>query len=161
YHDECGSIRTPYLRPCPQHKQIRCIFPGTARAEEIRFTCPICNRELQKGFGFRNCPCGKGRIIFNVHRAASVFTPRTLVMINPPSNEKVQKIRDAGGPNRALSWVLSGLATSTFEELEVTEDSLRANLGRQGLPADVIEQMIDAAKKGGAIGSSESPIELK
>jgi len=81
-------------------------------------------------------------------------------MINPPSTEKVQRVRDAGGPNRALTWMLSGLAAKSFDDLELTEDSLRASLARQGLPSNIIEQMIEAAKKGGAIVSRLETINL-
>lgn len=161
YHDECGTVRTPYIKPCPQHGQLKCVLPGTARAEEIRFSCPVCNRELQKGFGFRVCDCGKGRMTFNVHRAASVYTPRSLVMINPPSNEKVQRIRDAGGPSQALSWVVSGLAAATFDELELTEDSFRASLIRQGLTSPLLEQMVEMGRQGGAFSLTASPIDLQ
>jgi hypothetical protein len=161
YHDECGTVRTPYIKPCPKHGELKCVLPGTARAEEIRFSCPVCNRELQKGFGIRACDCGKGRMIFNVHRAASVYTPRTLVMINPPSNEKVQRIRDAGGPSQALSWVLSGLTAATFDELELTEDSFRATLRRQGIKSPLLDQMIEMGRQSGAFSLTGSPIDLQ
>lgn len=159
YHNDCGLIKTPYIQPCTQHKQIKCIFPGTARAAEIRFICPVCNVEIQRGFGVRKCPCGKGLIKFNVHRAASVYTPRSLVMINPPSTEKIQRIRDAGGASRALQWVLSGLTAASFDDLELTEDSLRASLRSQGIPDALIDQMVSTAKSGGAI-SSTAPVDL-
>jgi len=161
FHDECGAMRAPYVKACPQHKQIKFVRSGTARAEEIRFVCPVCGKVLQKGFGYRNCDCGKGRLTFNVHRAASVYTPRTFVMINPPSTEKVERIRDAGGPPRALEWVLSGLKVATFEELEVTEDSLRASLIKQGIPADVIDKMLVTVKEEGVFDATDSTIDLQ
>ena len=161
YHKECGTIRTPYIRPCPKHGQLRCVLPGTARAQEIRFSCPICNMELQKGFGTRACDCGNGLMKFNVHRAASVYTPRSLVMINPPSNEKVQRIRDAGGPSQALSWVLSGLTAATFDELELTEDSFRASLMRQGITPPLLDQMVEMGRQGGAFSLTVSSIDLQ
>lgn len=161
YHKECGTIRTPYIRPCPKHAQLRCVLPGTARAQEIRFSCPICNTELQKGFGSRACDCGNGLMKFNVHRAASVYTPRSLVMINPPSNEKVQRIRDAGGPSQALSWILSGLEATTFDELELTEDSFKASLMRQGITSPLLDQMVEMGRQGGAFSLTASSIDLQ
>jgi hypothetical protein len=73
-----------------------------------------------------------GTYCFDVHRAASVYTPRTLVTINPPSVEKVAQIREAGGSDRALSWVLSGLKAATFQETSTTVASFRASLRKQG-----------------------------
>jgi len=160
FHDECGAISAPYIKPCAAHKQIRIRFPGTARAEEIRFSCPICDKILQKGFGFRACTCGKGRTTFNVHRAASVFSPRTLAMINPPSSEKVQRIRDAGGASKALSWVLGGLKERTFDELEVTRESFASSLLKQGIPKSLVEQMVEQAIQAGAIGRSSPKVNL-
>jgi hypothetical protein len=155
YHDECGGVRSPYIASCPTHKQVKIILPGTARAEEIRFVCPICSRILQKGFGFPQCDCGRGRWIFNVHRAASVFTPRTIVVINPPSLEKVAKIRDAGGAARALSWVLSGLSANSFDETGTTVESFKATLLKQGIPEPLADRMVDQATNSGAISKAD------
>jgi hypothetical protein len=160
FHDECGAIQTPYVKPCPNHKQVRIVLPGSARAEEIRFVCPVCSKILQKGFGYRACGCGKGQMTFNVHRAASVYVPRTLAMINPPSTEKVQRIRNAGGPSRALSWVLNGLKASSFDQLELTEESFRANLLAQGIPATFVDQMVEQAIQAGVISPDDTPINL-
>jgi hypothetical protein len=157
YHDECGGIRSPYITSCSTHKQVKIIFPGTARAEEIRFVCPVCSKVLQKGFGFPRCECGKGSWIFNVHRSASVFTPRTIVMINPPSLEKVAKIREAGGAVRALSWVVGGLRASSFEQTATTAESFKATLLRQGLPESLADQMVDQAIASGVISKVEGP----
>src|ERR1022692_3827192 len=151
------STLFPYttLFRSPTHKQVKIILPGTARAEEIRFVCPICSRILQKGFGFPPCDCGKGSWIFNVHRAPSVFTPRTIVMINPPSLEKVAKIRDAGGAARALSWVLSGLSANSFDETGTTVESFKATLLKQGIPELLADQMVDQAINSGAISKAD------
>ena len=160
YHDECGGVRSPYIGVCPIHQQVKIILPGTIRAEEIRFACPICNKTLQKGFGFPKCECGKGSWIFNVHRAASVYTPRTVVMINPPSLEKVAKVRDAGGSARALSWVLSGLTARSFDETGTTAESFKANLLKQGIPSQLADQMVEQAMANGAINIADGPVDL-
>lgn len=160
FHDECGAIQTPFIKPCAQHKQVRIIWPGTARAEEIVFDCPVCVKTLQKGFGFRSCECGKGRLTFNVHRAASVYTPHSLVIINPPSIEKAQRVREAGGPSRALSWVLADLKAASFSELELTQESLKATLLKEGIPAALIDGLVQKALEGGAFSKEDSPINL-
>ena len=72
YCSECGTLRQPYIKKCPDHGQHRVNWPGTASAREIVFDCPVCKRKLQEGLGMPNCECGQGRITFSVHRAASV-----------------------------------------------------------------------------------------
>jgi UDP-N-acetylmuramate dehydrogenase len=101
YCDRCGALREPYVPGCQQHKQVRVVFPGTSSAREIRFDCPVCGRLVRRGFGFPRCQCGQGVLTFNVHRSASVFTPRTVVIVNAPSPERVRDLAAAGGPSRA------------------------------------------------------------
>ena len=95
YHS-CGAIRAPWFPRCPEHNDVKVIFPGTASAAEIRFVCPTCNRQLRRGFGMPNCSCGGGRVTFTVHRAASVYTPRSVVIVNPPRSPQIQAIKAAG-----------------------------------------------------------------
>jgi hypothetical protein len=162
YHGECGAIRPPYIASCPTHKEVKMVRPGgTARAEEIRFVCPICDRTLQRGFGFPPCSCGRGNTVFNVHRAASVYTPRTLVMINPPSTEKVAQIREAGGSDRALAWILSGLKAATLSETGTTVASFRASLRKQGISDALADLMVEKALESGDITDDADPIDLK
>jgi hypothetical protein len=161
YHDQCGALRVPYVRECTAHKQVKIILPGTARAEEIRFVCPVCNTILQQGFGFQPCNCGRGNWTFNVHRASSVYTPRTFVMINPPSMEKVIKVRQAGGPDKALSWVLSGLKADSFDAATVTVDSLTADLVSKGIPPALVNQWVKDAIASGAMASNDGPTGLQ
>jgi len=156
FHGECGSLHEPYVRPCAQHKDIKITLPGTARAQEIRFSCPVCGKTLQKGFGFRKCTCGKGELTFNVHRAARVYIPRNFALINPPSGDKVQRIRDAGGAKRALSWVLGGLKEDSLDQFGVTSSSLIESLRRQGLAEDIIARMVEQAVAGGALDEGET-----
>ena len=81
----------------------------------------------------------------NVHRAASVFTPRSVVVVNPPTPERLRRLTAAGGPDRALAWVLDGMKSRTYEGQTTTPDALRSTLKEQGLPDEVIEAMVEQA----------------
>ena len=150
YH-ECGSLREPYIPTCPTHKQARIVLPGTSSAAEIVFECPECHSVLRKGFGFPPCGCGNGRIQFTVHRAASVFTPRTVVVVNPPSREQVMRLNQAGGPQRALSWVVGGMSERSAIEAPLTARVLEERLLAEGLPPEVVKAMVKAASDSGSL----------
>lgn len=145
FHDACGALRSPFLQKCSEHNEVKVVWPGTASAAEIKFVCPTCDRLLRKGFGFPACDCGQGQMTFNVHRAASVYTPRGVVIVNPPSRERIRSIVDAGGPPRALAWVVGGMSTRTMEEVPSTRESLRRLLQQQNLPEEIIERMLSQA----------------
>lgn len=157
---ECGTIKQPWIPRCDQHQQVKVSFPGTASAGEIEFSCPTCSKSLRKGFGFPRCDCGEGTLQFNVHRATTVYTPRSVVIVNPPSAERLRTIVDAGGPTRALAWVLDGMRETTMATIPVTREVLRQQLTSQHLPAAVIEAMLRAADDAGGIGSGASTVEL-
>ena len=160
YHDQCGAMKAPYIPICPQHGQVRLVYPGTATATDIRFECPVCRTVLRKGFGFPQCECGRGRMVVNIHRAAAVFTPRTMAMINPPSLERVRRLNDAGGAAQALTWVLGGLAADTLEGAAGTVDSFRAHLAAQGLSAALINQLAATALASGELRETVSAADL-
>ncbi|KAB0674572.1 hypothetical protein J4G66_21980 [Aeromonas dhakensis] len=155
YHDKCGTLRAPWIPKCSEHKQVRIVFPGTSSATEIRFECPVCNRELRKGFGFIPCECGQGHLSFQPHRASSVYTPRNVVIVNPPSRERIRAIAEAGGPPKALSWVVDGMKTKTVEEVPATREALKRQLEAQGLPLDIIDKMLDIAGSASGVVQSE------
>lgn len=154
YHDKCGTLRAPWIPKCPEHRQVRIVFPGTSSATEIRFECPVCDRELRKGFGHVPCDCGQGNLAFQPHRASSVYTPRNVVIVNPPSRERIRAIAEAGGPPKALSWVVDGMKTKTVEEVPASRETLRRQLEAQGLPPEIIDKMLDIA--GTASGALQS-----
>jgi len=162
YHD-CGVLKEPYIPPCPTHHQVRVRFPGTASAAEILFDCPICERRLRKGFGMPDCACGNGKVVFTVHRAASVYSPRLAVIVNSPDPSVLSEIRNAGGGVRALEWVLGGCAGPLHGSGAPTAEMVRARLKGMGLPPDVIEAMVRQALQmgiGGAqgdVGDAEVP----
>jgi hypothetical protein len=159
YHDACGAIRTPWIPRCKQHDDVKVVFPGTASATEIQFVCPECGTLLRKGFGFPKCDCGQGRLTFNVHRAASVYSQRSVVIVNPPSRDKIEAIVQAGGPSRALSWVVGGMTSRTIEEVGTTRESLRRQLSKD-LPAAAVESMIAAAEAAGAFAAPDTELSL-
>lgn len=154
YCDKCGAMREPFIRPCPTHKEVRVIFPGTSSGRDIRFECPTCQQVLRKGFGFPKCECGQGVLVFNVHRSASVFTPRTVVVVNAPSPERIRDLTAAGGPARALSWVIEGMQTRSFREIGLTRESLVANLEAQGITRALAESMAEQAGASGQLAKT-------
>jgi hypothetical protein len=106
------------------------------------------------------CTCGKaGHLAFNVHRAAAVFTPRTVVVVNAPRAEQRQAVAQAGGRARALSWMLEGMP-GKVTDTAATEESLRQGLEAQRLPASVIDALVAEAKSRGGLSSAQS-IELR
>ena len=162
YCDECGALRAPRLPKCPVHHQVSVRFPGTSSANEIVFVCPVCERMLQRGFGSSHCDaCGNARSLrFNVHRAASVYTPRSVVLVNAPSPERNQQIQAAGGAARALQWVLSGMANAFGEGDARNAETLRQQLQALNLPATAIERMVEEARRDGAVSSGEADVRV-
>lgn len=162
YHD-CGMIADPFIPRCPQHQEVRVRFPGSASARDIVFDCPVCSREVRRGLGFRACDCGSGQVQHNVHRAASVYTPRSVVIVNAPRPEAVRDLQRAGGASRAVQWILDGLATPSFRDFALTRDALLEQLRDQGLPEVVANAMADQAVASGAVqdsGSAQTPADL-
>lgn len=160
YCSECGSLRQPYIKKCPEHGQHRVNWPGTATAREILFDCPLCNRRLQEGLGMPTCECGQGRITFSVHRAASVYTPRNVVIVNPPSPERIREIAEAGGPPRALAWVVDGMRTRRVGDSPTPRESIRRQLASSGLSAEQIEQMLKVLDSNGRDAERTADIDL-
>jgi hypothetical protein len=160
YHDACGAIQAPSIRRCKTHNDVKIVFPGTSSAAEIRFVCPQCDTVVQNGFGRMNCQCGQGALSYNVHRSSQVYTPRSVVVVNPPSREKLRRITEAGGPSKALSWMVDGMRTRTMDEIPNTRDSLRRQLLEQGLPLATVEQMLQVAEGSGALAAAEEEVAL-
>ena len=158
YHSACGALHEPRLPECPEHREIKIIWPGTSAASEIRFVCPVCNLTIQQGFGFVPCFCKEsGGLAFQLHRSASVFTPRTVVVVNPPSQRRLEELRAAGGPVRALDWVLDGMQERRMDSGgKLTAESLLSNLLAQGLTRELAESMVEAAKQSGQVANRGS-----
>lgn len=150
YHS-CGAIRNPYVPRCRTHDDVRVRLPGTASVSEILFECPACRKVLRRGFGLPTCECGGGPMQINVHRASSVYTPLSVVVVNPPSRMKARQIEEAGGSTRALDWVLGGLATATLEEVGTSPSAVLQTLLAQGLSRDAAEAIVAQAVASGQL----------
>ena len=85
YH-ECGRQETPWIKKCDVHGERRLRnVSRTTQTKDLVFDCPVCNKELQRGFAFLKCDCRWGGTLkYNVHRAAAVYQPRSTVIVNPP-----------------------------------------------------------------------------
>jgi len=153
YHS-CGRIQEPYIPLCPAHKDCKIVFPGSADASQIRFECPVCSRLLRQGFGFPQCDCGRGQINHNVHRAASVFSPRSVAIVNAISPERLEQVRSAGGRERSLAWVVSGMPSGGTTEGIVDKGALIAQLVGQGFDEAIAKQMADIAQTGGQVAET-------
>jgi hypothetical protein len=161
YHS-CGDLREPWVRRCAQHDDIAIRLPGTASAAEIVFYCPSpgCGRELQKGLGFLKCACGAGTTAFNVHRASPVYTPQTVVIVNPPSEERVKRLNEAGGGARALAWALGGFEARRPEDVGLTLEGLVRDLVSKGLSEAVARMMARQAVDAGELKGSAEEIDV-
>ena len=154
YHDACGDIREPYYPSCKIHNQARINLPGTTSLYEITLDCPVCNQQLATQFLNSKCRCGEqgqngDKMDFNVHRGAMVYTPRGVVIVNPPSTRQSKRLRDAGGAPTAAVWVAEGLKAPWIDRmLGGRAAALRRTLADSGLDDDAIERMIEQSGLG-------------
>lgn len=158
FHDACGAVRAPRYPRCPQHGQARMELPGTTNLSEIRLSCPVCQRDLGQGFRFTNCQCGLSghrsnpgtRMEFAVHRAASVYTPRTVVMVNAPSKLQMRRLRQAGGADAALAWIADDLGVRWVDGMPGTRAAaVRRQLRESGVDEETVERMMRASELAG------------
>jgi hypothetical protein len=154
YH-ECGALREPFAARCPTHGLAHVEYPSTRSAREIKFHCPHCSW-TQEGLGFVGCQCGHGVVSWGVPRAASVYTPWNVVVVNPPNPTVVQAMRAAGGGARALDWILEGMRTNRPNEGRVSRSSLVEDLMRKGFSQALAEQMTDVAVNSGQVVPEDS-----
>ncbi|SBW24439.1 hypothetical protein FDG2_4158 [Candidatus Protofrankia californiensis] len=161
-HD-CGAITEPWIRRCAVHDDVKVVIPKSAKAADITFVCPICNEQTMRGLGFnRPCACGNGSIRWNVHKARTVYTPRGMVLINPPRPEHREGLKIAGGARKALVWVVEGLAAARPADViaKQTKEDFLAKLIADGMDPTFAETMADMAEKGGQLASpGEHPID--
>lgn len=148
----CGAVAEPWIARCATHDDTQMIGTKSAKASDIRFVCPECHQQTQQGLGFnRKCVCGQGTIIWNVHKARSVYAPRGMSWINPAQPERVRELTDRGGPASALAWVLSGMSTTRPDALAptVSRTEFVADLVGKGVDQTIAEMAADqAAAKG-------------
>ena len=156
YH-ECGASREPALPRCRTHNAVAVKLPGTARAEELRFFCPVCNRHLSNGFPYQACACG-GAMKITVHRAAAVFSPHFAVLVNPPDPAVAARLRAGGGGARALGWVLDGMVENDPIAGRQTVAGLIETLRQSGLSEPTAAELAQqAADRGEVDGGNGDP----
>ena len=151
FHDACGALREPFYPRCTEHDQAKMVLPGTTNLSEIRLSCPVCDKDLGKSFLFVKCQCGlSGRrrqsgqqMEFTVHRSAAVYTPRSIVMVNPPSKKQMRRLAQAGGAEAALAWIADDLRTRWLDDRAgATAAAVRRELLDKGLDEETVEQMM-------------------
>lgn len=90
-------------------------------------------------------------MVAQVHRSASVYGPRSVVIVNPPSIAQRERIENAGGSARALAWVFSGLKTHWMDEAPPGPESMRRLLKSQGLSEFLVDELVMKAVASGEI----------
>lgn len=162
FHD-CGAVTEPRVPRCPTHDDVHLVSPRSAKATDIRFTCPECGVQTQKGLGFQQCPgCRQGPVTWNVHKARTAYTPRGVVLVNPPRPERLQQLQAAGGGARALAWVLQGLTADSPQTMtgKPTSSLLLDNLVRGGVDREAAEKMVAQAAELGQIATDDDTAQL-
>ena len=163
YH-KCGQLREPRIDRCNAHRQVAVRLPGTATARELYFYCPVCRRQLSRGFPYQPCQCGaREGMNINVHRAGPVFTPHYTVLVNPPDPAEAARLRASGGGARALDWVLDGLADDVRTGSgQQTVQGLEDSLLQQGMSPDFAREIAERALESGQVigGAVDSRVDL-
>jgi hypothetical protein len=155
---KCGRLEAPWIRRCPQHDDVMVRLAGSATARDLKFECPVCHTDMG-GFPYLKCDCQyAGTLSYNIHRAAVVYTPRNIVMVNPPNAEIAAQLRASGAAEMALGWVLDGMKTNGPLDGKPSLASLTALFVGQGIPEDTAQEMAQAAaaKAGGAVTTGSS-----
>jgi len=152
-HD-CGAIAEPWIRRCKQHDDVRVVIPKSAKAADITFECPVCHTRTMQGLGFnRPCECGNGTLRWNVHKARTVYTPRGMVLINPPRPEHRESLKLAGGARKALVWVVEGLVAERPADVTAkqTKEDFLTKLIADGMDPTFAQTMAEMAEQGGQL----------
>ncbi len=161
YHDACGDVRAPYYPRCPAHDDSRIHLPGTTSLYEIKIDCPECSRRLPTTFLNVKCSCGEqgqngDRMEFNVHRGATVYTPRDIVIVNPPSKTQSRRLAQAGGSTTAAIWLAEGMKVHWVDEMEGgSAAGIRHTLTDNGLDKETIERMM---AQSGLVDDAATPV---
>jgi hypothetical protein len=154
---ECGAVGEPRVPRCPTHDEVALVGTTSTKTSDLRFICPVCQIQLQKGLGFQQCQgCRQGGLHWNVHKARTAYTPRGMVMVNPARPDRLQALATAGGPPKALEWVLSGMTAhspTTATGLPSAND-LRAQLLANHMDPAMVDLLVDQAAKMGQLGQT-------
>lgn len=154
---ECGYSDKPWIPKCKAHQKVALEALGrSSSTATLRFYCPTCKDTLSRGFPHVPCPCGQGTVKYNVHRAASVYTPRSTVVLNPPTQEVASRLRAPGAEDQILDWVLQDMKADDPLDGKTSRDGLVAKLVESGLSPELAEQLAaQAAEKEGAALASD------
>lgn len=157
FHD-CGYSGQPWIPRCKVHNQVTVNAPGSSSLRDLRFACPICGSEVQRGMPtWRKCPgCDQAGLSFNVHRAASVFSPLTFTMVNPARPEHVRELMANGGMEKSLEWVFSGMPGDRPQNLPPTRESMITTFTSQGLTIEIASETVDGMVRRGVEFAEES-----
>jgi hypothetical protein len=150
YH-ECGHLSQPWAPSCPIHNELAVKTPGSSKVKDLLFYCPVCQRELQRGLrvGARCMGCQQSGTSYNVHRAASVYTPHSITMVNPPRPEQLAEIKMRGGEAACLEWLLDGMPGDRPGGGQDTRQSFIDKLVATGMAPAVAELTATAAAASG------------
>ncbi len=153
YHD-CGYLGPPKFMRCKEHQQVRVVLPGTASAGDLRFECPVCQRLLHQGFLRVTCEnCDEGTSVrHDVHRAAQVYSPRTLTLVNPPDATAAAMLRDPTAGAQQLQWVLDGLPIQ--RRSGPTVETVAAGLIAAGMTPEAAREQAQRMAGEGALGTN-------
>lgn len=113
---ECGAISTPWVPLCDEHRQARLNKPrGSRNVSEIRIDCPECHRVLSStGFPRVRCQsCDDGAMTHQLHRAAIVYSPQGVAVVNPPTAELGRRAASDEARRRCLEWIFDGMPESS------------------------------------------------
>jgi hypothetical protein len=155
YH-HCGYLGPPRFLRCPTHDQVRVILSGTAAARDLRFECPVCSKLLHKGFfmGARCDSCDDGTPLHHdVHRAAQVYSAKTLTVVNPPDATTAAALRDPTTAAQKLDWVLEGMPVDGGSQGPSIE-TVVAGLVAAGFSSGAARQQAEKIASEGALGKS-------
>jgi hypothetical protein len=159
YHD-CGYLGPPRFLRCDVHGQVRVQLSGTASSRDLRFECPICHKQLHKGFfmGARCDNCDADTPLrHDVHRAAQVYSAKTLTIVNPPDATTAAVLRDPTAAAAKLDWVLKGLPID-IADAGPSVETVVAGLVAAGLPEPAARQEAERMAVEGTLGGG-GPLE--
>ena len=92
----------------------------------------------------------------NVHRAASVYTPHFVVVVNPPDPAAAARMRAAGGGARALDWALDGMAETTPFSGKQSVAGLIDMMVKTGISAETATRLAAQAAEAGEVSDPDS-----
>ncbi|HTB21916.1 MAG TPA: hypothetical protein VK914_04330 [bacterium] len=149
---ECGNIKSPYIKACPEHHQLAIKMGNSNSASDIVFFCPVCQKQIQKGLGLPKCDCGQGNIVFAPSRSLLVCQTVNLTIVNYPDKQMVDELFQFGGSTRAIEWILDGMPGEGILSNSVPNTtSLIETLIKQGISEALAKEIAKRAVESGEI----------